>query len=158
MFFDNFQKYQRFEKIARAQPLKTNRWNPAPPPPQCVYHERISHEKTSFQVPLWNVLLIEAGEEEQYVMDIPLAANMLQFTEANWKYKTVPSKNYCLGNNIVMHENALNSNNNNQCCSCIERWLANCCKMTLKKRDIHGTPVFHRPKIRLGKLLFYFLR
>ncbi|XP_050443329.1 glucose dehydrogenase [FAD, quinone]-like [Adelges cooleyi] len=52
------------------------------------------------EIPKWKVLLIEAGQEEHFVMDIPLAANMLQFTEANWKYKTMPSDNYCLG-----HEN-----------------------------------------------------
>ncbi|CAH1716930.1 unnamed protein product [Aphis gossypii] len=52
------------------------------------------------EVYAWNVLLIEAGEEEHFVMDIPLLANMLQFTHANWKYKTMPSDNYCLG-----HEN-----------------------------------------------------
>ncbi|XP_050528297.1 glucose dehydrogenase [FAD, quinone]-like [Daktulosphaira vitifoliae] len=45
----------------------------------------------------WKVLLIEAGQEEHFIMDIPLAANMLQFTEANWKYKTMPSNEYCLG-------------------------------------------------------------
>lgn len=50
-----------------------------------------------FQVHEWSVLLIEAGEDEQFAMDIPLLANMLQFTEANWKYKTMPSDNYCLG-------------------------------------------------------------
>uniref|UniRef100_A0A2H8TE31 Glucose dehydrogenase acceptor n=1 Tax=Melanaphis sacchari TaxID=742174 RepID=A0A2H8TE31_9HEMI len=49
------------------------------------------------EVRAWNVLLIEAGEEEHFVMDIPLLANMLQFTEANWKYKTMPSDNYCKG-------------------------------------------------------------
>jgi len=45
----------------------------------------------------WKVLLIEAGREEQYVMDIPIVANMLQFSEANWKYRTVPSNKACLG-------------------------------------------------------------
>nr|XP_018904350.1 PREDICTED: glucose dehydrogenase [FAD, quinone]-like [Bemisia tabaci] len=49
------------------------------------------------EVPEWKVLLIEAGQEENIVMDIPLAANMLQFTGINWKYKTVPSNKYCLG-------------------------------------------------------------
>lgn len=49
------------------------------------------------EVHAWNVLLIEAGEEEHYVMDIPLLANMLQFTDANWKYKTMPSDSYCIG-------------------------------------------------------------
>ncbi|VVC28520.1 Glucose-methanol-choline oxidoreductase, C-terminal,Glucose-methanol-choline oxidoreductase, N- [Cinara cedri] len=51
------------------------------------------------EVPTWNVLLIEAGNEEHFVMDIPLLANVMQFTEANWKYKTMPSDKYCLGMN-----------------------------------------------------------
>jgi choline dehydrogenase len=45
----------------------------------------------------WDVLLIEAGGRENYAMDIPLIANFLPFTEANWKYRTVPSDNVCLG-------------------------------------------------------------
>ncbi|XP_050528328.1 glucose dehydrogenase [FAD, quinone]-like isoform X2 [Daktulosphaira vitifoliae] len=49
------------------------------------------------EIPSWKILLIEAGEEEHFVMDIPLAANLLQFTKANWKYQTMPSNNYCLG-------------------------------------------------------------
>lgn len=48
------------------------------------------------EVPEWKVLLIEAGGHENFVMDIPLLANYLQFTEANWKYKTAPSNNSCL--------------------------------------------------------------
>ncbi|XP_025405162.1 glucose dehydrogenase [FAD, quinone]-like [Sipha flava] len=49
------------------------------------------------EVPTWDILLMEAGDEEQFLMDVPLLANMLQFTDANWKYKTMPSKSYCLG-------------------------------------------------------------
>jgi len=30
-------------------------------------------------------------------MDVPILANFLQFTEANWKYKTQPSNTSCLG-------------------------------------------------------------
>lgn len=63
----------------------------------CFIQSGKNNEIASFQIPDWNVLLIEAGQEENFVMDIPLLANMLQFTEANWKYKTVPSNNYCLG-------------------------------------------------------------
>lgn len=63
----------------------------------CFVRSVENNENASFQVPEWNVLLLEAGQDENYVMDIPLLANMLQFTEANWKYKTVPSNNYCLG-------------------------------------------------------------
>lgn len=57
----------------------------------CVLANRLS------AVAGWKVLLIEAGREENYMMDIPIVANMLQFSEANWKYRTVPSDKACLG-------------------------------------------------------------
>ncbi|KAH8245563.1 hypothetical protein KR032_012087 [Drosophila birchii] len=46
--------------------------------------------------PQWRVLLLEAGGPENYVMDIPIAAHLLQLSDANWKYQTEPSKHYCL--------------------------------------------------------------
>ncbi|PSN57124.1 hypothetical protein C0J52_01340 [Blattella germanica] len=49
------------------------------------------------EVPDWRVLLLEAGGSENFLMDVPLLANYLQFTPANWKYKTVPSDTSCLG-------------------------------------------------------------
>lgn len=49
------------------------------------------------EVPEWKVLLVEAGINENFVMDIPLLANYLQFSSANWKYKTKPSNRYCAG-------------------------------------------------------------
>lgn len=36
------------------------------------------------------VLLVEAGGQEQMFMDIPVLATMLQFTDANWNYYTEP--------------------------------------------------------------------
>lgn len=30
-------------------------------------------------------------------MDMPILANYLQFTETNWRYKTEPSQQFCLG-------------------------------------------------------------
>lgn len=30
-------------------------------------------------------------------MDLPIVANYLQFTDSNWKYKTMPSNRYCMG-------------------------------------------------------------
>jgi choline dehydrogenase len=45
----------------------------------------------------WNVLLNEAGGKENHTMDIPVASQYLQFTEANWKYNMEPSGNVCLG-------------------------------------------------------------
>lgn len=47
--------------------------------------------------PEWMVLLIEAGQPENFIMDYPLLASYLQFTDANWKYKTMPSDTSCLG-------------------------------------------------------------
>lgn len=57
----------------------------------CVLANRLS------EFPHWNVLLIEAGGKENYVMDIPLLVAPLQVSEANWKYKLEPSENVCLG-------------------------------------------------------------
>ncbi|GBP87855.1 Glucose dehydrogenase [Eumeta japonica] len=57
----------------------------------CVVANRLT------EMPDWKVLLIEAGQTENYVMDIPLIANYLQFTDANWRYRTKPSEKYCAG-------------------------------------------------------------
>ncbi|KAB0791778.1 hypothetical protein PPYR_03578 [Photinus pyralis] len=57
----------------------------------CVIANRLSEN------PKWNVLLLEAGISENYIMDMPILANYLQFTDANWKYNTMPSDKYCLG-------------------------------------------------------------
>lgn len=57
----------------------------------CVLANRLT------EVPEWKVLLVEAGVNENFVMDIPVVANYLQFTSANWGYKTKPSKKYCAG-------------------------------------------------------------
>ncbi|XP_029174503.1 glucose dehydrogenase [FAD, quinone]-like [Nylanderia fulva] len=44
------------------------------------------------------VLLIEAGPNENLIMDIPLAVHFLQLSnDINWKYQTKPSDKYCLG-------------------------------------------------------------
>ncbi|XP_026488905.2 glucose dehydrogenase [FAD, quinone]-like [Vanessa tameamea] len=57
----------------------------------CVIANRLT------EIPEWKVLLVEAGVNENFVMDIPILANYLQFTNANWKYKTKPSDKYCAG-------------------------------------------------------------
>ncbi|CAK1590444.1 unnamed protein product [Parnassius mnemosyne] len=57
----------------------------------CVLANRLT------EIPDWKVLLVEAGNNENFVMDIPLLANYLQFTSANWGYKTKPSSKYCAG-------------------------------------------------------------
>uniref|UniRef100_T1IF85 GMC_OxRdtase_N domain-containing protein n=3 Tax=Rhodnius prolixus TaxID=13249 RepID=T1IF85_RHOPR len=45
----------------------------------------------------WNILLIEAGGPEIMMMNIPMLAPMLQFTSANWRYYSEPSKHACMG-------------------------------------------------------------
>jgi choline dehydrogenase len=57
----------------------------------CVVANRLT------EVSQWDVLLLEAGGEESYIMDIPVLAMLLQFTDANWNYKSVPSNKTCLG-------------------------------------------------------------
>lgn len=57
----------------------------------CVLANRLS------EIQDWKILLVEAGTNENYLMDIPIVANYLQFTAANWGYKTKPSNKYCAG-------------------------------------------------------------
>ncbi|XP_041971828.1 glucose dehydrogenase [FAD, quinone]-like [Aricia agestis] len=57
----------------------------------CVLANRLT------EVRKWKVLLLEAGTNENFLMDIPILANYLQVTPANWKYKTKPSDKYCAG-------------------------------------------------------------
>ncbi|XP_012542669.2 glucose dehydrogenase [FAD, quinone] [Monomorium pharaonis] len=46
------------------------------------------------------ILLIEAGSNENLLMDIPLLVHMLQLSnDINWKYRTKSSDRYCLGMN-----------------------------------------------------------
>ncbi|KAK3913612.1 Glucose dehydrogenase [FAD, quinone] [Frankliniella fusca] len=49
------------------------------------------------EVPGWRVLLLEAGGAENIAMDVPVLAHMLQFSAANWKYRSQPSDQACLG-------------------------------------------------------------
>ncbi|XP_030244804.1 glucose dehydrogenase [FAD, quinone]-like, partial [Drosophila navojoa] len=49
--------------------------------------------------PDWQVLLLEAGGPESYIMDMPILAHYLQLGEMNWKYRTQPSNSYCLAMN-----------------------------------------------------------
>ncbi|GFG28583.1 hypothetical protein Cfor_11704 [Coptotermes formosanus] len=44
----------------------------------------------------WDVLLIEAGRKENYIMDVPLPAHLWTLTDANWKNKNVPNGKSCL--------------------------------------------------------------
>ncbi|PNF27342.1 Glucose dehydrogenase [FAD, quinone] [Cryptotermes secundus] len=57
----------------------------------CVLANRLS------EVPDWNVLLIEAGGEENFIQDIPLIPFVLEYTPADWKYRTERSNSSCFG-------------------------------------------------------------
>lgn len=57
----------------------------------CVIANRLTEN------PKWKVLLIEAGYIETPIMDFPILANYLQFTDANWRFNTMPSQRYCMG-------------------------------------------------------------
>lgn len=59
----------------------------------CVVANRLSEN------PKWNVLLIEAGENENLFMDIPMVVHYLQAYNINWGYKTERSDKFCLGMN-----------------------------------------------------------
>ena len=56
----------------------------------CVLANRLS------EVSDWKVLLIEAGDRENILMDIPMFAHYLQNYYINWDYKTVRSNKFCL--------------------------------------------------------------
>ncbi|XP_055541022.1 glucose dehydrogenase [FAD, quinone] [Wyeomyia smithii] len=44
----------------------------------------------------WKVLLIEAGANENLLMDVPMFVHYLQNYDVNWDYRTKPSDEYCL--------------------------------------------------------------
>lgn len=46
--------------------------------------------------PDWDVLLIEAGNDETFLSDIPLLSGLNQITSLNWGYKTDPVPGACL--------------------------------------------------------------
>lgn len=56
----------------------------------CVLANRLSEN------PKWKVLLIEAGGNENLLMDIPLLTHFFQQLQINWKYTTEPQTNTCL--------------------------------------------------------------
>jgi GMC oxidoreductase len=57
----------------------------------CVLANRLSAN------PAHTVLLIEAGRDESFIMDIPILANFFQLTQTNWGHKTMKQDTACLG-------------------------------------------------------------
>lgn len=51
------------------------------------------------EVPDWNVLLVEAGPDENEISDVPALAAYLQLSRLDWQYKTEPTGRACLGMN-----------------------------------------------------------
>ena len=49
------------------------------------------------EVGKWNVLLLEAGHDENEISDVPSLAAYLQLSKLDWGYKTEPSNKSCLG-------------------------------------------------------------
>ncbi|XP_034936851.1 glucose dehydrogenase [FAD, quinone] [Chelonus insularis] len=48
------------------------------------------------EIPDWNILLLEAGPDENEITDVPSLAAYLQLTKLDWKYKTEPTGTSCL--------------------------------------------------------------
>lgn len=49
------------------------------------------------EIEKWNILLLEAGGDETEISDVPLLAGYLQLSKLDWKYKTEPQGDACLG-------------------------------------------------------------
>lgn len=49
------------------------------------------------EIPSWNVLLLEAGPDENEITDVPSLAAYLQLSQWDWAYKTEPTGRACLG-------------------------------------------------------------
>lgn len=48
------------------------------------------------ETPCWKILLIEAGEDEAFLSDVPLISILLRNTQFNWKYRNQPQESACL--------------------------------------------------------------
>ncbi|CAG4933197.1 unnamed protein product [Colias eurytheme] len=46
--------------------------------------------------PEWNILLLEAGQDENVLSDVPVMFPVLQTSSIDWKFVTEPSNEYCL--------------------------------------------------------------
>ncbi|KRT84915.1 FAD dependent oxidoreductase, partial [Oryctes borbonicus] len=49
------------------------------------------------EIPDWKILLLETGTPENPIGEIPGLSQILQLTQYNWRYQTVPQETGCLG-------------------------------------------------------------
>lgn len=49
------------------------------------------------EIPQWQVLLLEAGPDENEISDVPSLSAYLQLSKLDWQYKTEPTGRACLG-------------------------------------------------------------
>lgn len=49
------------------------------------------------EIEKWKILLLEAGDMDDDLTAIPYVCGVLQFSDRNWGYNTVPQKNGCFG-------------------------------------------------------------
>lgn len=49
------------------------------------------------EIPHWKVLLLEAGNEESIILDIPIFSGYLQSTQFNWGFQAERQEGACLG-------------------------------------------------------------
>ncbi|XP_062565673.1 glucose dehydrogenase [FAD, quinone]-like [Armigeres subalbatus] len=47
--------------------------------------------------PSWNVLLLEVGKEENFLVNVPLTAGLTTATKFSWGYRSAPMQNACKG-------------------------------------------------------------
>lgn len=48
------------------------------------------------EVPHWKILVLEAGEDEAFLSDVPAVGIFLQNTQFNWRFKNEPRSSCCL--------------------------------------------------------------
>lgn len=65
--------------------------------------------------PKWNVLLIEAGDVETPMQDVPVAAPYSVFTRYNWGYLSEPQSEACLGNYLEVFKDERKTNRKKYC-------------------------------------------
>lgn len=47
--------------------------------------------------PSFTVLLLEAGDDSNFILDVPVVTPLLQFSRYDWKYSSKPQKHACFG-------------------------------------------------------------